>query len=733
MSLGLTRNSSVDDVARAIILETKRRGYMRIESVACVSTGLQESGLRMVYHPNKLWGGYYQQDNSYPGRDDPNLNILGFLDRLDAKRTSPGHGDIWKNIFWLQQRPSEKTAEAAFRNGRQAYLSEIQRHTAKAEAFYDRFGGGTPAPAPTPALEAYGMPRGSNSGGYGNNGVKFPAWVYALGDAFGLKPSTYPGHQEGNRNEAGYAPNPQNLNRGIDWAAPGAADEIERMTRFADYLATIPQHLEQVIWRNPRTKRSIEVAGGRHQPGYFAADLAGHENHVHTRQSRAIPLPGGTQPAPVPPNTGTARPTRPQFEQIDMFGKGGSPRSRQPTNFFFHTEEGNGTAKSLAEYCQGQNGVSYHFTLRDRKVYYVVPTNLYSWSVLAANVFSVNLCFAGSRAAMSRAEWLQREGDIEIAAFIAVREARHFGFSTEVLTPQAGRTGRDVYAGEARPGISDHNYVTRELGIGNHTDVGPNFPWDVFTRYVTKYSNPAAPPPGGDDELSAEDSRMIREMYEEWNARKKGPSRSFLATDGSTVESPLGFLYNIDGNVWTQQLTWAYLFHVPLAIEVVESVAKNGSYQGSWVAANDFNAWLNQFGQAYCQGLVEFKAALVSKLSKSAQAPAVITGGVVQDASAIASAIAALLPAQDNSQLAAAYADNARLREEIARLQTQVSQPVVYRDEPATNEKTSGDIAGSVVDSVKDWTARLLTMDAEERGALTTSLKALQPPTGSQS
>jgi hypothetical protein len=84
--------------------------------------------------------------------------------------------------------------------------------------------------------------------------------------------------------------------------------------------------------------------------------------------------------------------------------------------------------------------------------------------------------------------------------------------------------------------------------------------------------------------------------------------------------------------------------------------------------------------------------------------------------------------------LTAAYAENARLREENSRLQAQPALPaVVYRDEPSTVEKTSGDIAGSVLDSVKDWTARLLTMDAAERGALSTSLQALQPPTGSQS
>jgi hypothetical protein len=137
----LTASSSSDDVAEAIILETKRRGYTRDESVAAVSTGIQESRLQMIKHPTRDWWGYFQQDAGYLDRMNPNGNIRGFLDRLDVKRRSPGASqDIWLNIFWLQQRPSEPTADQAFANGRQAYLSEIQRHIAQASELYDRFG-----------------------------------------------------------------------------------------------------------------------------------------------------------------------------------------------------------------------------------------------------------------------------------------------------------------------------------------------------------------------------------------------------------------------------------------------------------------------------------------------------------------------------------------------------------------------------------------------------------------
>lgn len=210
-------------------------------------------------------------------------------------------------------------------------------------------------------------------------------------------------------------------------------------------------------------------------------------------QGPVAPVP---PPQPVPPPVSLLRP---DFQERQMFGNGASRRSRPPINFFIHTQEplSNSTAENLARYCQGQNGVSYHYTIRDRIVYDVVDTDLYSWSVLDANVFSINLCFAGSSASASRAVWLDRYGaDIEIAAYLAVQDARKYNFSTEVLVPRWDQSGREVYAGGPRPGISDHNYVTRELGIGNHTDVGPHFPWDVFVNHVNRYAKgPSAPPP----------------------------------------------------------------------------------------------------------------------------------------------------------------------------------------------------------------------------------------------
>ncbi|UOK18012.1 tape measure protein [Gordonia phage Santhid] len=132
--------------------------------------------------------------------------------------------------------------------------------------------------------EPYGLPAGTSIS-YGGSG--FPDWVTKLGAEHNVKPSTYPGHQESDRGEAGYAPNPQGLNRGIDWSGT-----VEAMQGFADYLLSVaPQSpsLEQIIWQNPNTGVKVGWHGRTQDDGsYFAGDYGGHQDHVHSRHSAAL-------------------------------------------------------------------------------------------------------------------------------------------------------------------------------------------------------------------------------------------------------------------------------------------------------------------------------------------------------------------------------------------------------------------------------------------------------------
>ena len=325
----------------------------------------------------------------------------------------------------------------------------------------------------------YGLPTGTRIT-YGSAG--FPAWVYELGKVFGLKASTYPGHQETNRAEAGFAANPQRLNRGIDWSG-----SVANMQRFADYLLTVKSSLEQVIWQNPDTSKRIGVAGGKDvsRTAYYDYDggYNGHRDHVHTRQSAPIPLP---TEKPVPDN-------RPAFNEFPIWSKNNSNRSGKVDCFLIHTQEGGGgdaAAENLAKWYQNANSVSYHYTISQAAdggvtVVDCVDTDKAAWSVLSANSRSINLCFAGSKAAWTRADWLKQAKAIDVAAYLAVQDAKKYGFATKVIAPP--------YA-DRIPGISDHRYVTKVLGDGTHTDVGDGFPWDIFAAAVQKYATGAVTP-----------------------------------------------------------------------------------------------------------------------------------------------------------------------------------------------------------------------------------------------
>ena len=132
----LSPSSGPREVAAAIIREAQRRGYSPAQAIAILSTGMQESGLNpRAVSPNGLWKDIFQQDSSYPGRDNPNTAISEFFNRLDTKG-GPASPDIWKSIFWLQQAPGASSADQAYAQGRREYLSEIQSQLGRATQLY---------------------------------------------------------------------------------------------------------------------------------------------------------------------------------------------------------------------------------------------------------------------------------------------------------------------------------------------------------------------------------------------------------------------------------------------------------------------------------------------------------------------------------------------------------------------------------------------------------------------
>lgn len=175
---------------------------------------------------------------------------------------------------------------------------------------------------------------------------------------------------------------------------------------------------------------------------------------------------------------------KPAFTEIQSMGNSCQSRGGlTPRYFLLHTQEGDGTAQSLAAYLNNPgNNASYHYTVDNSGVVVdVVDTDLASWSVGDANNYTINLCFAGSHASWSRQQWLNNMARaIDIAAYLAAQDCKKYGIATKWLGSGGSYT-------KSNAGVSDHEYVTDIIGWGSHTDVGHGFPGDVFAAAFVKY------------------------------------------------------------------------------------------------------------------------------------------------------------------------------------------------------------------------------------------------------
>jgi N-acetyl-anhydromuramyl-L-alanine amidase AmpD len=203
-------------------------------------------------------------------------------------------------------------------------------------------------------------------------------------------------------------------------------------------------------------------------------------------------------------------PNRPDFNEYEMWSPNSSDREGTVVDLFLlHTQEGDGNADSLAQWMPG-HGVSYHYCVSQDyedhgvTVVDVVDTDRAAWAVLSANNRSINLCFAGSRAAWTRDEWLKQSGAIDVAAYLAAADCKKYKIEPRVIKPPYNHDP---------PGVSDHRYVTQWLKDGNHTDVGLNFPWDVFEAAFIKYHTGVAPAEPAFVYPSTE--KMVKQIWEQ--------------------------------------------------------------------------------------------------------------------------------------------------------------------------------------------------------------------------
>ncbi|UAJ15452.1 lysin A [Gordonia phage Puppers] len=205
--------------------------------------------------------------------------------------------------------------------------------------------------------------------------------------------------------------------------------------------------------------------------------------------------------------------TKPAFRDVDLMGNNRQSRLGARVVYLgLHTEEGYSTAENLVRSGNNSGAFSYHNIIDNNTRVAMVDTDYAAWCVLDANNRSLGYCFAGSRASMSRQEWIDKfRNAIRIAAWTAVEDVKKYPYLGRVIQSRPYPKGNI-------PCISDHYFVTKVLGVGTHTDVGPNFPWDLFTAdfnaYLSGASAVVVPPVNKINEEAAQAKAWIGKRLE---------------------------------------------------------------------------------------------------------------------------------------------------------------------------------------------------------------------------
>lgn len=156
-----------------------------------------------------------------------------------------------------------------------------------------------------------------------------------------------------------------------------------------------------------------------------------------------------------------------------------------------HTQQGNGTARSLAGYCsRTASGVSYHDAVDANEMIQMVRYEHSPWAAANANTVAEHMCFGGSFAEWTTAQWLDPDKDADGINQDAMlwRGAAWAAWRAQVNDIPI----RWVSDGEPprSRGITGHG----NFGAwgGGHTDPGPGFPKAIFIDRVQSLIDGAA-------------------------------------------------------------------------------------------------------------------------------------------------------------------------------------------------------------------------------------------------
>lgn len=302
----------------------------------------------------------------------------------------------------------------------------------------------------------------------------------------------------------------------------------------------------------------------------------------------------------------------PAFRDVELMGNNRQSRNGASILYIFlHTEEGSSTAEQLVNSGNNSGAFSYHNIIDKNTRVAMVDTDYASWSVLDANNYSINYCFAGSRASFSRQQWIDGyRNAIRIAAYTAVEDCKKYNRIGRVVNRGTG------YPKGKIPCIADHYFVTKVLSIGTHTDVGVNFPWDLFESDFNAYLSGVSAAPV-ENMINKEAARAAA-----WIGKRVSPTG---ATDehtcpdgkGKFVQFENGYIYfhpNAGAHAIPAYIfeTWASLKwetgplgyptgdHTVLKEGVVQGFERGAIYrkngQPGWFVTGDIRAHWNRSG-----------------------------------------------------------------------------------------------------------------------------------------
>lgn len=175
----------------------------------------------------------------------------------------------------------------------------------------------------------------------------------------------------------------------------------------------------------------------------------------------------------------------------------GAVKTRGPNRLIvLHTTEGSEGPLSAENLCsfmglpgdrlvEGSNppryfGASYQYAVDTDRVIPAVADNVVSYSAAGANHDGIHICLPG-KAAQTRAQWL----DAVSRSYIRNAAAATVDIATREQIPLMQLSVAEIVDGEW--GVCDHGDISAAYHLSDHTDVGLNFPWDVYWNDVESF------------------------------------------------------------------------------------------------------------------------------------------------------------------------------------------------------------------------------------------------------